>query len=197
MGSILNGLALTRPLIPYGGTFLIFSDIRPPIRLAAMMGLQTIYVYSHDSIGLGEDGPTHQPIEQLAGLRSVPNLTVIRPADARERGCMEGRNREPSRPYGACFYSPKLPIFGRTRFAPAEGLEKKGHILTAIRRAGRSMQFLSPRVQGLAGRGLRRSWPRRGIAARVVSMPSWELFERRLPSTGSLFSRTASTAGRH
>ncbi|MEE9436922.1 MAG: transketolase, partial [Candidatus Adiutricales bacterium] len=85
MGSILNGLSLHGGLVPYGGTFLIFSDyMRPPIRLAALMGLQVIYVFTHDSIGLGEDGPTHQPIEQLAALRAIPNLTVIRPCDANE-----------------------------------------------------------------------------------------------------------------
>ncbi len=80
MGSILNGMALHGGVIPYGGTFLIFSDyMRPPMRLAAMMGMRVIYVFTHDSIGLGEDGPTHQPIEQLAALRAIPNLTVIRP----------------------------------------------------------------------------------------------------------------------
>ena len=85
MGSILNGIALHGGLIPYGGTFLVFSDyMRPPIRLAALMGLKVIYVFTHDSIGLEEDGPTHQPLEQLAALRGIPNLTVIRPCDASE-----------------------------------------------------------------------------------------------------------------
>ncbi|MEK7670466.1 MAG: transketolase, partial [Bacteroidota bacterium] len=87
MGSIMNGIALTTGMIPYGGTFLLFYDyMRPPVRLAAIMGIRPIYVYTHDSIGLGEDGPTHQPIEQLFGLRSVPNMTVIRPADGNEVG---------------------------------------------------------------------------------------------------------------
>ena len=85
MGAILNGMALTKCIIPYGATFLIFSDyMRPPIRLAAIMQIRPIFIYTHDSIGLGEDGTTHQPVEQLIGLRSVPNLTVIRPADANE-----------------------------------------------------------------------------------------------------------------
>ena len=85
MGAILNGMALHGGVIPYGATFLIFSDyMRPPMRLAAMNGLPVIYVFTHDSIGMGEDGPTHQPVEQLLGLRSVPGLTVIRPADANE-----------------------------------------------------------------------------------------------------------------
>lgn len=85
MGSILNGMALTGGLIPYGATFLVFSDyMRPPMRMAAMMGLRAIYVLTHDSIGVGEDGPTHQPVEHLTALRSIPGLTVIRPADANE-----------------------------------------------------------------------------------------------------------------
>ncbi len=85
MGAILNGMVLHRGLIPYGGTFLIFSDyMRPPMRLAAMNGLPVIYVFTHDSIAMGEDGPTHQPVEQLLGLRSIPGMVVIRPADANE-----------------------------------------------------------------------------------------------------------------
>jgi len=85
MGGILNGMALHGGVIPYGGTFLVFSDyMRPAIRLAALMGLPVIYVFTHDSIGLGEDGPTHQPVEHVAALRAIPNLTVIRPADATE-----------------------------------------------------------------------------------------------------------------
>ena len=85
MGAILNGMALHRGLIPYGGTFLIFSDyMRPPMRLAAMSGLPVIYVFTHDSIAMGEDGPTHQPVEQLVGLRSIPGMVVLRPADANE-----------------------------------------------------------------------------------------------------------------
>ena len=85
MGSIMNGMSLTGGIIPYGATFLIFSDyMRPPIRLAAIMKIRVIYVYTHDSIGLGEDGPTHQPIEQLSALRAIPDMTLIRPADASE-----------------------------------------------------------------------------------------------------------------
>lgn len=85
MGAVLNGMALTKGMIPFGATFLIFSDyMRPPIRLAAIMKIRPVFIYTHDSIGLGEDGTTHQPVEQLIGLRSVPNMTVIRPADANE-----------------------------------------------------------------------------------------------------------------
>jgi transketolase len=85
MGSIVNGMALHGGVIPYGATFLIFSDyMRPPIRLAALTGIHVVFVFTHDSVGLGEDGPTHQPVEQLTGLRAIPNLTVIRPADANE-----------------------------------------------------------------------------------------------------------------
>ncbi|MEK6755518.1 MAG: transketolase, partial [Bacteroidota bacterium] len=124
MGSILNGLALTDGFIPYGGTFLIFSDyMRPPIRLAALMGIRPIYVFTHDSIGLGEDGPTHQPIEQLASLRSMPNLTVIRPADANEvahawRFAIEHR----SGPVALILTRQKVPLIDRTKYASADNL---------------------------------------------------------------------------
>jgi transketolase len=131
MGSILNGLALHGGIIPYGGTFLIFSDyMRPPIRLAALMGLRVIYVFTHDSIGLGEDGPTHQPIEQLAGLRSVPNLLVIRPADANEtveawRMAVAQKNR----PTALILTRQNLPTLDRSLLAPASGLARGGYVL--------------------------------------------------------------------
>ena len=103
MGAILNGMALHRGLIPYGGTFLVFSDyMRPPMRLAAMNSLPVIYVFTHDSLAMGEDGPTHQPVEQLIGLRSIPGMVVLRPADANETVAAWriaiGRNRRPRRP---------------------------------------------------------------------------------------------------
>ncbi len=196
MGSILNGLALTRPLIPYGGTFLIFSDyMRPPIRLAAMMGLQTIYVYTHDSIGLGEDGPTHQPIEQLAGLRSVPNLTVIRPADANESAiawkvAIENRHG----PTALAFTRQKLPIFDRTRFAPAEGLEKGAYVLNDPPAGKIDVILIATGSEVSLAVDSQAKLAEEGIAARVVSMPSWELFERQSPEYRESVLPAASTA---
>ena len=123
--------------IPYGATFLIFSDyMRPPIRLAALMGLHVIHVFTHDSIALGEDGPTHQPVEQLAGLRAVPNLQVIRPADANEtavawRVALETRDR----PTALVFSRQKVPTLDRSQFAAADGL-RHGAYVCSMRRMG-------------------------------------------------------------
>ena len=104
MGAIVNGLAAHGGFIPYGSTFLIFSDyMRPPIRLAALMGLHVVHVFTHDSIALGEDGPTHQPVEQLANLRAIPNLIVIRPADANETAVAWRVARGDARPAGRCW----------------------------------------------------------------------------------------------
>lgn len=180
MGSVMNGIALTRPLIPYGGTFLVFYDyMRPPVRLAAMMGLQTIYVYTHDSIGLGEDGPTHQPIEHLAGLRAVPNVTLIRPADANEtvvawKVALENRHG----PTALALTRQKLPVFDRSKFASADGVTRGGYVLSdpesgkvdVILIATGSEVSVAVEAQGLLASD--------GIDARVVSLPSWELFEK-------------------
>jgi transketolase len=180
MGSIMNGIVLTRPLIPYGGTFLVFYDyMRPPVRLAAMMGLQTIYVYTHDSVGLGEDGPTHQPIEHLAGLRAVPNLTLIRPADANEtavawRVALENRHG----PTALALTRQKLPVFDRTKFGSPEGVARGAYVLSdppnrkidVILMGTGSEVSVIVEAQALL--------VTEGINARVVSMPSWELFEK-------------------
>ena len=131
MGSIMNGMSLFGGIIPYGATFLIFSDyMRPPIRLAALMGLHVIYVFTHDSIALGEDGSTHQPVEQLAGLRSVPNLIVIRPGDANEtahawRIAMEARDQ----PVALVLTRQDVPTLDRVQFAAAEGLRRGAYVL--------------------------------------------------------------------
>jgi len=177
MGSVMNGIALTRPLIPFGGTFMVFYDyMRPPVRLAAMMGLQTIYVYTHDSIGLGEDGPTHQPVEQISGLRSLPNLTLIRPADANEtavawRIALESRHN----PTALALTRQKLPVFDRSKYASAEGVAKGAYVLSdavkveVILIATGSEVAVAIEAQEKLAAG--------GIGARVVSMPSWELFD--------------------
>jgi transketolase len=178
MGAILNGLAHTPGLIPYGGTFLIFSDyMRPPMRLAAMMGIAPIYVFTHDSVGLGEDGPTHQPVEQLPGLRAVPNLTVIRPADANEtteawRLAIENRTG----PTALILSRQNLPVLDRSRYAPAEGVRQGGYILA--REEGPLASILiasgSELHQALAARELLQQ---EGFGIRVVSLPCWEIFE--------------------
>jgi transketolase len=177
MSGILNGLALHGGLRPYGGTFLVFSDyLRPTIRLAAMMALPVIYVFSHDSIGLGEDGPTHQPIEHLMSLRVIPNLTVFRPADAAEtaagwRAALENR----AGPTALVLTRQGLPTLDRGRYAPAEGAARGGYVLSdadaprvILIGTGSEVHLALEAQQLLAARG---------VAARVVSMPSWELFD--------------------
>jgi transketolase len=131
MGSILNGMALHGGLIPYGGTFLIFSDyMRPPIRLAALMGLKVIYVFTHDSIGLGEDGPTHQPIEQLAALRAIPNMTVLRPGDANETAeAWRFTIKYKGGPVALALSRQGVPTLDRDTYSSAEGLHRGAYVL--------------------------------------------------------------------
>jgi transketolase len=178
MGAILNGLAHTPGLIPYGGTFLIFSDyMRPPIRLAAMMGLGPVYVFTHDSIGLGEDGPTHQPIEQLPGLRAVPNLLVIRPCDANEtvvawQVAINNRNR----PTALLLTRQNLPVIDRALFGEAAGLTRGGYILAREQGPLAAILLASGSEVQLA-LDTREQLQKEGISTRVVSLPCWELFQ--------------------
>jgi len=178
MGAICNGLALCG-LRPYAGTFLVFSDyMRPSIRLAAMMNLPVLYIFTHDSIGVGEDGPTHQPVEQLAALRAIPNLIVIRPADANEVAeayrVALSQNRQP---VALILTRQDLPTLDRTRYAPATGVHRGAYILAEA-------SSLPPQVI-LIGTGsevhiclqAQEILQSEGIPTRVVSMPSWELFE--------------------
>lgn len=180
MGSILNGMALHRGVFPYAGTFLVFSDyVRPAIRVAALSHIHVIYVFTHDSIGLGEDGPTHQPIEHLSSLRAMPNLTVIRPADATEtavawRAALEHR----SGPVVLALTRQKLPILDRTKFPSAELLLKGGYVLADADQGGPRVILIAT---GSEVHLALEAWGRladEGIPARVVSMPSWELFDR-------------------
>jgi transketolase len=179
MGAILNGMAL-EGLRAFGSTFLIFSDyMRPPMRLGAMMRLPIIYVFTHDSIGLGQDGPTHQPVEQLIGLRSVPNLIVIRPADANE--VVEAwRVIAPLKDAPVCLILSRqpLPTLDRNRYAAASGLARGGYILSDTPNAkpdviligtGSELALCVAAAENLAGQN---------IAARVVSLPCWQLFDR-------------------
>src|SRR3989441_8634580 len=187
MGAILSGLALHGGVRPVGSTFLIFSkSIRPPIRLAALPRLPTIYVFSHDSIGLGEDGPTHQPVEQLASLRAVPGLTVIRPADAAEtveawRVAILHRDG----PVALVLTRQKVPVIDRARYAPPNGLRLGAYVLADEGKGGRGGKGGKPAIIVMASGsevelilGAYERLVAEGIAARVVSMPSMELFAR-------------------
>ncbi|HEY9513452.1 MAG TPA: transketolase [Rhodanobacter sp.] len=179
MGAIVNGLAAHGGFIPYGATFLIFSDyMRPAIRLAALMGLHVVHVFTHDSIALGEDGPTHQPVEQLASLRAIPNLTVIRPADANETAVAWRVAVETTgHPVLLALTRQNLPTLDRTRFASADGLRQGAYILSdaangqpelILIATGSEVGLIIAAAEKLAGEG---------IAVRCVSMPSWELFD--------------------
>ncbi len=194
MGAVMNGMALHGGLLPYGGTFLVFADyMRPPIRLAAMMGLKVIYIFTHDSIGLGEDGPTHQPVEHLAALRAIPNLIVLRPCDANEtveawRFALE----QEEGPVVLALTRQSVPVLDREAFASADGLHRGAYVLNA------SGEEKDPDVI-LIGTGSEvhialeaaDKLQKKGITVRVVSMPSWELFSKQpavyqgrvLPST--------------
>jgi transketolase len=179
MGAILNGLAAHGGTVPFGATFLVFSDyMRPPIRLAALMGLHVIYVFTHDSIALGEDGSTHQPVEQLAGLRAVPELIVIRPGDANEtavawRVALQTRDR----PVALVLTRQNLPTLDRDAFAAAEGLQRGAYVLADA--AGGEPEVIliaSGSEVGLIV-AARQKLLEKKIRARLVSMPSWELFD--------------------
>jgi transketolase len=184
MGSIMNGIVLTKPLIPFGGTFMVFYDyMRPPVRLAAMMGIGPIYVYTHDSIGLGEDGPTHQPVEQLLGLRSVPNLTLIRPADANEtavawRVALEHRHG----PTALALTRQKLPVFDRTKYASAEGLTRGAYIMSESSTGKVDVILIATGSEVSIALEAQDKLATESIGARVVSMPSWALFDKQSQS---------------
>lgn len=179
MGAILNGLAAHGGLIPYGATFLIFSDyMRPPIRLAALMGLHVIYVFTHDSIGLGEDGPTHQPVEQLASLRAIPKLIVLRPADANEtREAWRIGISTRDRPIALVLTRQNVPVLDRHEFASAAGLARGAYILADPPQGTPELILIASgsEVSLIVDAGTRLR--EQGIAVRLVSMPSWELFE--------------------
>ena len=179
MGSVMNGMALTAGLVPYGATFLIFSDyMKPPIRLAALMNLQTIYVFTHDSIGLGEDGPTHQPIEQLAALRSIPNLTVIRPADANEATeAWRAALLKTTGPTVLVLTRQTVPLIDREKFAAAEGLRKGGYVLADPIEGKPEVILIATGSEVQLALGAYGDLANRGVHARVVNMPSWEKFE--------------------
>ncbi len=177
MGSVMNGIALYGGLIPFGATFLIFSDyMRPPIRLAALMGLKTIYVFTHDSIGLGEDGPTHQPIEQLAALRAIPGLTVLRPGDANETAEAWRIAISHQGPVALALTRQGLPTLDRSQLGAASNVAKGGYVLLESEGAAQLILIATGSEVSLALDAAKKL-QQEGIAVRVVSMPSWELFE--------------------
>jgi transketolase len=179
MGSILNGMALHGGVIPYGGTFLVFSDyMRPAIRLAALMGLKVIYIFTHDSIGLGEDGPTHQPIEHLAALRAIPNLTVIRPCDANETAeAWKIAMQSNSGPIALALTRQGLPVLDRTKYAPATELARGAYILKDVDSGNPDIILIASGSEVPIALDACAQLEEKGKKVRVVSMPSWELFE--------------------
>lgn len=179
MGAALNGMALTKGVIPFGATFLMFSEyMRPTIRLAAIMKINPLFVYTHDSIGLGEDGTTHQPIEQLASLRSIPNITLIRPADANEtshawRVALEHKGG----PVILVFTRQGLPILDQDKYGKASGLEKGAYILSEASK-NPDLILMATGSEVALILDAQAKLEAEGISTRVVSMPSWELFEK-------------------
>ena len=178
MGGVLNGMAIYGGLIPYGGTFLIFSDyMRPSIRLASLSGVRPIYIYTHDSVGLGEDGPTHQPIEHLASLRAIPKLIVIRPADANETvEAWKFAIEHKGSPVAIALTRQKIPVIDRTKFATAENLLKGAYVLNQSEKNPEVILMASGSEVSLALEAFN-ALQSEGIKTRVVSFPSWEIFE--------------------
>jgi transketolase len=180
MGGVLNGMALHGGVRPYGATFLIFSDyMRPAIRLAALMELPVIYVYTHDSVGLGEDGPTHQPIEQLAALRAIPRLTVIRPADGPEvAAAWRAALLNTEGPTALVLTRQKVPVIDRAKLASADGLLRGAYVLAEAGGGGARVILLGTGSEVGLCLAAREILEREGLRTRVVSMPSLEIFAR-------------------
>jgi len=206
MGAVVNGLAYHGGFIPFGSTFLTFLDyMRAPVRLSALAELGSIWVYTHDSVALGEDGPTHQPVEHLIGLRSIPNLLFIRPADANEtvwawKVAIQNRHR----PTAFAFTRQAVPTIDRSIYASAEGLTRGAYVLNARADAAQRPDIIliatGSEVHLIVGAEARLAAA--GIKARLVSMPSWELFEEQSPEyresvlPSSVTARLAVEAGR-
>lgn len=180
MGSILNGMAVHKGLIPYGGTFLVFSDyVRPAVRVSALSHYPVTWVFTHDSIGLGEDGPTHQPVEHLAALRAIPNLVTLRPADANETSvawkvAVSRRNG----PTALALSRQNLPTVDRTKLAPAEGLEKGAYVLADLGGTAPELILMASGSEVELALNAAEALVEKGKSVRVVSFPSWELFKQ-------------------
>jgi len=182
MGAVLNGLALSG-LRPYGASFLVFSDYgRPPIRLAALMELPVVYVYTHDSIGLGEDGPTHQPIEHLLSLRAIPGLIVLRPADANEVAeCWKLVLPLTDRPGLLALTRQAVPTIDRRRYAAADGVARGAYVLADPPGGAPQVILIGTGSEVSICLQAHEALVVDGIRSRVVSMPSWELFDQQPP----------------
>ena len=178
MAAIMNGIALYSGLIPYGGTFLIFSDYcKPSIRLSALMGLRVVYVFSHDSIGLGEDGPTHQPIEQLNGLRAIPNLNVLRPADINETlECWEVALKSKNNPSAIALSRQKLPYIN-PNFSE-ENKSSMGAYVVKITSHSNTVTILASGSEVELALNVQASLKENNIESKVVSVPCQELFDK-------------------
>jgi len=180
MGAIAVGMALHGGIIPYTATFLTFADyMRPPMRLAALMGLRAIFVFTHDSIGVGEDGPTHQPVEQIMNLRQVPNMTVLRPADANET--LEAWRlalANTKGPTTLVFSRQNLPVLDRQTLAPAEGVRKGGYVLWESSVLEPNVILLATGSEVAMTLDAGRKLAQDGLRVRVVSLPCWEIFDR-------------------
>jgi transketolase len=178
MGAAVNGLALHGGIVkPFCSTFFVFTDyMRPPIRLSALMKLDAVWIFSHDSVAVGEDGPTHQPIEHLAAMRAIPNLTLIRPADANEAAEAWGAILEELQgPICLVLSRQNVPIIDRNTLAPASGLRRGAYVLADADSPDVVLVATGAEVStALDARDLLAA---KGVQARVVSMPSWELFE--------------------
>ncbi len=183
MGAMLNGMAAHRGIMPFGSTFLIFSDyMRPSIRLASLMRLKVIYVFTHDSISVGEDGPTHQPIEQLTSLRAIPDLIVIRPCDANEtaeawRIAIETKDH----PIALILTRQNVPIFDYGKTGGTNGLRKGAYIFSEAENGRPDIIFIASGSEVSLAMEAKQKLLSRGVNVRVVSMPSWELFESQSP----------------
>jgi transketolase len=179
MGAIINGMAAHGGTLPYGATFLVFSDyMRPAIRLAALMKLHVIYVFTHDSIAVGEDGGTHQPVEQLASLRALPNLVVLRPADANETAAAwRVAVQTTDRPLALILSRQNLPTLDRSQFAAAEGVQRGAYILADTPGGKPDLILIASGSEVTLIVAARQQLLARNILIRIVSMPSWELFD--------------------
>lgn len=179
MGAVLNGMAIYGGLIPFGATFLIFSDyMRPSIRLAALMKQKVIYIFTHDSIGLGEDGPTHQPIEQIASLRAIPNLVVIRPADANETvEAWKYALKHKDGPVALILTRQKIDVIDRKKYAPAGGLQKGAYIIKDST-ANPDLLLIATGSEVSLAINAAEKLETGGKRIRVISFPSWEIFEQ-------------------
>jgi transketolase len=177
MAAVMNGMAAHGGVIPFGATFLAFADyLRPALRLSALMGLHLVQVFTHDSIALGEDGPTHQPVEQLASLRLIPNLVVIRPADANETAIAWQVALERKGPVALVLSRQSLPVLDRSRHAAADGLRRGGYVLSEAAGGAPELILIATGSEVSLALAAQASLAGEGRRIRVVSLPSWELF---------------------